>query len=311
MKRKNPEHFVPGGTIPQGSSNVFDTEHGVNSFTFLLFEEAEKVSLTSEGRTYKLPTHAQWSSIIPYEGAAAINTVGGEAVNGADVYAQLGQVEGWTKFSSRVDKDKKIRYALALTDLGGSQKYRTAYRYKMEYGEGSRDIATRYIKVASHLLKTNFARRQHPYRAYDKTFSGNGAWALYENLVLTIQAVQLGAGFVGTVDDIANEDFWNNTANQRKDIRILPRNFTTYTNASKPDAYDSMSRSDKNYFATEPRWSAVFNAWNNAPTVYYLGDSQLAVFDAPNGLWTTLDMRVSDSYTQIRFPVRPFTTQER
>lgn len=311
VKRKNPEQFQPGGTIPQGSSNVFDTEHGVNSFTFLLYEEAEKVSLSSEGRTYKLPTHAQWSSVIPYEGAAAINTVGGEAVNGEGVYAQLGQVKSWTKFSSKVDTEKKIRYALALTDFGGSQKYRTAYRYKMEYGEGSREIGSKYIKVASHLLKTNFARRQHPYRAYDKTFSGNGAWALYENLVLTIQAVQLGAGFVGTVDDIANEDFWNNTANQRKDIRILPRNFTTYTNASKPDAYDSMSRSDKNYFATEPRWSAVFNAWNNAPTVYYLGDSQLAVFDAPNGLWTTLDMRVSDSYTQIRFPVRPFTTQER
>lgn len=311
VKRKNPEQFVPGGWIPQGSSNVFDTEHGVNSFTFLLYEEAEKVSLTSEGRTYKLPTHAQWSSVIPYEGAAAINTVGGEAVNGEGVYAQLGQVKSWTKFSSKVDTEKKIRYALALTDFGGSQKYRTAYRYKMEYGEGSREVGTRYIKVASHLLKTNFARRQHPYRAYDQRFSGDGAYALYQNLVLTIQAVQLGAGFVGTVDDIANEDFWNNTANQRKDIRILPRNFTTYTNASKPDAYDSMSKSDKNYFATEPRWSAVFNAWNNAPTVYYLGDSQLAVFDAPKGLWTTLDMRVSDSYTQIRFPVRPFTTQER
>ena len=312
VKRKNPDQFVPGGTIPQGSSNVFDTEHGINSFTFLLYEEAEKVSLTSGGRTYKLPTHAQWSSVIPYEGAAAINTVGGEAVNGEGVYAQLGQVEGWTKFSSRVDKDKKIRYALALTDLGGSQKYRTAYRYKMEYGEGSREVGTRYIKVGSHVTSSFRATpKRHPYRAYDKTFSGDGAYALYQNFVLTIQAVQLGAGFVGTVDDIANEDFWNNTANQRKDVRILPRNFTTYTNSSKPDAYDSMSKSDKNYFATEPRWSAVFNAWNNAPTVYYLGDTQLAVFDAPHGLWTTLDMRVSDSYTQIRFPVRPFTTQER
>ena len=312
VKRKNPDQFVPGGTIPQGSSNVFDTEHGINSFTFLLYEEAEKVSLTSGGRTYKLPTHAQWSSVIPYEGAAAINTVGGEAVNGEGVYAQLGQVEGWTKFSSRVDKDKKIRYALALTDFGGSQKYRTAYRYKMEYGEGSREVGTRYIKVGSHVTSSFRATpKRHPYRAYDKTFSGDGAYALYQNFVLTIQAVQLGAGFVGTVDDIANEDFWNNTANQRKDVRILPRNFTTYTNASKPDAYDLMSKSDKNYFATEPRWSAVFNAWNNAPTVYYLGDTQLAVFDAPHGLWTTLDMRVSDSYTQIRFPVRPFTTQER
>ena len=315
VKRKNPEQFVPGGWIPQGSSNVFDTEHGVNSFTFLLYEEAEKVSLTSEGRTYKLPTHAQWSSVIPYEGAAAINTVGGEAVNGEGVYAQLGQVKSWTKFSSKVDTEKKIRYALALTDFGGSQKYRTAYRYKMDYGASNQQtISSRYIEIGSEVILSNVQRRTPPYIRPESRFTGNGSWVAFPYLVLRIEAVQLGAGFVGTVDDIANEDFWNRTANQRKDARTLPANYTTYRVYTVPNDLDRKvtRRIDKEaiYGYYGAHWGASFQALVTSPTVYYLGDSQLAVFDAPNGLWATVDMNTK-GYDQIRFPVRPFTKQER
>ena len=283
VKRKWPEQFVPGGLIPQGSSNVFDTEHGVNSFTFLTWEEVNQVSLSSGGRTYQAPTHAQWSSVIPYEGEAAINTTGGAKVDNASVYAEVGLLKDWTKFSSRVDTKNKIRYALALTDLGGSQKYRTAYRYAMAYGQGGRTVSTKYIK------KETSKRR----------FSGGDRYnqVSVDNYVLTIQAVQLGAGFVGTVDDIANEDFWNNMA-LRKDKRTLPPNFTTYSveNPSYPP----------------------FNSWPESPTLYYLGDSQLAVFypapDVSKGqpMWASMDIRSGGkAYNLIHFPVRPFTKQER
>ena len=283
VKRKWPEQFVPGGLIPQGSSNVFDTEHGVNSFTFLTWEEVNQVSLSSGGRTYQAPTHTQWSSVIPYEGKAAINTTGGSDVDNADVYAEVGLLKDWTKFSSRVDTKNKIRYALALTDLGGSQKYRTAYRYAMAYGQGGRKVSTKYIK------KETSKRR----------FSGGDRYnqVSVDNYVLTIQAVQLGAGFVGTVDDIANEDFWNNMA-LRKDKRTLPPNFTTYS-VEKPSY-------------------PPFNSWPESPTLYYLGDSQLAVFypapDVSKGqpMWASMDMRSGGkSYSLIHFPVRPFTKDER
>ena len=283
LARKNPEQFVPGGWIPQGPSNVFDTEHGVNSFTFLTWEEVNQVSLSSGGRTYQAPTHAQWSSVIPYEGEAAINTTGGAKVDNASVYAEVGLLKDWTKFSSRVDTKNKIRYALALTDLGGSQKYRTAYRYAMAYGQGGRTVSTKYIK------KETSKRR----------FSGGDRYnqVSVDNYVLTIQAVQLGAGFVGTVDDIANEDFWNNMA-LRKDKRTLPPNFTTYS-VEKPSY-------------------PPFNSWPESPTLYYLGDSQLAVFypapDVSKGqpMWASMDMRSGGkAYNLIHFPVRPFTKQER
>lgn len=278
VKRKWPDQFVPGGWIPQGPSNVFDTEHGVNSFTFLTWEEVNQVSLSSGGRTYQAPTHAQWSSVIPYEGEAAINTTGGAKVDNASVYAEVGLLKGWTKFSSRVDTKKNIRYALTLTDLGGSQKYRTAYRYRMDYGKGNSNIWAPYIlKNAS---RPNFLG--------DPRYNSSSI----PNYVLTIQAVQLGAGFVGTVDDIANEDFWSNTANQRKEERILPRNFTVYTVSS-------------------PLYSAPFNAWGDAPTVYYLGDNLLAAFNANSGTWGVVDINSRGAYNLIHFPVRPFTKQER
>ena len=283
VKRKWPDQFVPGGLIPKGPSNEFDTEHGVNSFTFLTWEEVNQVSLSSGGRTYQAPTHAQWSSVIPYEGKAAINTTGGSKVDNASVYAEVGLLKDWTKFSSRVDTKNKIRYALALTDLGGSQKYRTAYRYAMAYGQGGRTVSTKYIK------KETSKRR----------FSGGDRYnqVSVDNYVLTIQAVQLGAGFVGTVDDIANEDFWNNMA-LRKDKRTLPPNFTTYS-VEKPSY-------------------PPFNSWPESPTLYYLGDSQLAVFypapDVSKGqpMWASMDMRSGGkAYNLIHFPVRPFTKQER
>ena len=278
VKRKWPDQFRPGGWIPHGSSNEFDTEHGVNSFTFLTKEEVNQVSLSSGGRTYKSPTRAQWSSVIPYQGKAAINTTGGPAVDDVDVEAEVGQLKGRTKFSSRVvvGKGKNTRYALALTDLGGSQKYRTAYRYRMDYGKGDLQIWAPYI------LKN----------ASRPNFLEDPRYSRLENYVLTIQAVQLGAGFVGTVDDIANEDFWNNTANQRKEERILPRNFTVYTVSS-------------------PYVNAPFNAWGDAPTVYYLGDNLLASFDANFGTWGVVDMNSKGAYRLIHFPVRPFTKQER
>ena len=278
VKRQSPNQFTPGGWIPNGSSNQLDTEHGVNSFTFLTWQETKLVSLLSGGRTYKSPTYAQWNSVLPYEGEAAINTTGGSKVDNAAVDAQVGDVRSWTKFSSRVDTKNKIRYALALTDLGGSQKYRTAYRYAMAYGAGEAKIFTPYIKKED-------SKRQ---------FSRESRYNLsrFDNLVLTIQAVQLGAGFVGSVDDIANEDFWNNMA-LRKDARTLPPNFTAYT-------------------VTSRQYSRPFQALPEAPTVYYLGNANLAAFDPSRGSWGIVNINsYGGVYSLAHFPVRPFTTEER
>lgn len=314
MMRQWPNQFRPGGWIPQGPSNVFDTSHGVNSYTFLPWWDVEKTSINSGGRHYTNPNRLQWNSIIPFYGKAVINMVGGSNVDNDNVSVQVGTIEGNTTFSSRIDAQKKVRYALALTGLAGGQKYRTAYRYAMVYGE-QREVTTPYLELQKEVITRNVQRRTPPYIKDRNTFESKAiGTATFQWLVMRIEAVQLGAGFAGSVDDIANEDFWNNTPNQRKETRLLPSNYTAYRAYLFPSSIDpSVGRQVKEdfYRGYNVAWGASYEARPNEPTAFYLGDDYLAIFDAPNGRWGIKSMRDDPRYVGIRFPVRPFTKQER
>ena len=315
MIRQWPNQFHPGGKIPQGPSNVFDTSHGVNSYTFLPWWDVEKTSINSGGRHYMRPNISQWNSIIPFYGSAAIDMEGGASVNEANVDVQVGTIEGPTTFSSRLDAQKKVRYALALTGLAGGQKYRTAYRYAMEYGE-QREVTTPYLKLQKELITRNVQQRTPPYIKDRDTFESHDhiRTATFQWRVMRIEAVQLGAGFAGSVDDIANEEFWNNTPNQRKEIRLLPSNYTGYRAYLIPSIDPSLRRQvrEEFYRGYHVGWGASYAAYPNDPTAIYLGDDLLAIFDAPNGRWSAMNMRDNLRYVVgARFPVRPFTKQER
>ena len=315
MQRLWPNQFRPGGWIPQGPSNVLDTSHGVNSYTFLPWWDVEKTSVNVGGRHYASPNRLQWNSIIPFYGKAVIDMVGGNNVDNDNVSVQVGTIEGNTTFSSRIDTKKKVRYALALTGLAGGQKYRTAYRYAMEYG-AQREVTTPYLELQKEVITRNVQRGTPPYIKDRNTFepSNNIAYARFQWLVMKIEAVQLGAGFVGSVDDIANEDFWTNTANQRKEVRILPANYTAYRAYLFPSYIDpSVGRRVREdlYKGYNLAWGASYEARPNEPTAFYLGDDYLAIFDAPNGRWGIVNMRDNPRYVGIRFPVRPFTVQSR
>ena len=315
MIRQWPNQFHPGGKIPQGPSNVFDTSHGVNSYTFLPWWDVEKTSINSGGRHYMRPNISQWNSIIPFYGSAAIDMEGGASVNEANVDVQVGTIEGPTTFSSRLDAQKKVRYALALTGLAGGQKYRTAYRYAMEYGE-QREVTTPYLKLQKEVIIRNVQQRTPPYIKDRDTFESHDAirTATFQWRVMRIEAVQLGAGFAGSVDDIANEEFWNNTPNQRKEIRLLPSNYTGYRAYLIPSIDPSLRRQvrEEFYRGYHVGWGASYAFYPKDPTAIYLGDDLLAIFDAPNGRWSAMNMRDNLRYAVgARFPVRPFTKQER
>ena len=314
MVRQWPNQFRPGGRIPQGPSNVFDTSHGVNSYTFLPWWDVEKTSINSGGRHYSNPNRFQWNSIIPFYGKAVIDMVGGSNVDNDNVSVQVGTIEGTTTFSSRIDTQKKVRYALALTGLAGGQKYRTAYRYAMVYGE-QREVKTPYLELQKEVITRNVERRTPPYIKDRNTFESQAiGTSKFQWLVMKIEAVQLGAGFVGTVDDIANEEFWTNTSNQRKEIRLLPSNYTAYRAYLFPSYIDpSVGRKVREdlYRGYDVAWGASYEARPDEPTAFYLGDEYLAIFDAPKGRWGITNMRNDSRYVGVRFPVRPFTTQER
>ena len=315
VKRKNPEQFVPGGWIPQGWSGAFASDHTPNSSTFLQWWDIDHISLTKDNRTYSNPTHGQFHSVIPYSGDAALNLKGGGPVNDALVIAQLGDVKSNTKFSSRKKPDANVRYALALTDFNSSQKYRVAYRYELkEY----RDMFPVYnLSLKKTILYSRVQKRTPPYFVDAAKFETAGPVVYYKRIEMEIKSVQLGADFMGSVDDIANEEFWTNTANQRIERRILPQSYSAYRSYLYPDGIDASvgRRIKEDIFRGYGgnNWGASYATLGreNEGSPFYLGDNILAIFAPSAGVWANADMRARSEYVAVRFSVRLFTKQER
>lgn len=315
VARKNPEQFRPGGTIPQGWSGAFARNHMPESSTFLQWWDIDGISLEKDGRTYRNPNHGQFHSVIPYSGDAALNLKGGGPVNDALVIAQLGDVKSNTKFSSRKKPDANVRYALALTDFNSSQKYRVAYRYELkEY----RDVIPVYnLSLRKSILYSRVQKRTPPYFVDAARFENAGPIVYYRRIEMEIKSVQLGADFMGSVDDIANEDFWTNTANQRIEKRILPQSYSAYRSYLYPDGIDASvgRRIKEDIFRGygDNNWGASYATLGreNEGSPFYLGDNILAIFAPSAGVWANTDMRARSEYVAVRFSVRLFTKQER
>ncbi len=314
VARKDPGQFYPGGKIPQGWSGAFASDHTPNSSTFLQWWDIDHISLTKDNRTYSNPTHGQFHSVIPYSGDAALNLKGGGPVNNALVIAQLGDKKSNTKFSSRKKGDANVRYALALTDFDGSQKYRVAYRYELK--EYPQTYPVNYLSLKKVVLPSRVAKRTPPYFIDAAKFESAGARVNFKRIELEIKAVQLGADFVGSVDDIANEDFWS-TANLRTEVRILPQSYSAYRSYLYPDGIDASvgRRIKEDIFRSygDNNWGASYATLGreNEATPFYLGDNILAVFAASQGVWANADMNAKSQYVALRFPVRLFTKQSR
>ena len=315
VARKDPLQFKPGGTIPQGWSGAFASDHTPNSSTFLQWWDIDHISLTKDNRTYSNPTHGQFHSVIPYSGDAALNLKGGGPVNDALVIAQLGDVKSNTKFSSRKKPDANVRYALALTDFNSSQKYRVAYRYELkEY----RDMFPVYnLSLKKTILYSRVQKRTPPYFVDAAKFETAGPVVYYKRIEMEIKSVQLGADFMGSVDDIANEEFWTNTANQRIERRILPQSYSAYRSYLYPDGIDASAgrRIKEDIFRGYGgnNWGASYATLGreNEGSPFYLGDNILAIFAPSAGVWANADMRARSEYVAVRFSVRLFTKQER
>ena len=320
--RKDPDQFVPGGTIPHGTSNQLDTQHGVNSFAMLTYADVKQVNLTSNGRQYTSPNVAQWESIIPFHGVQAVNTVGGRVVNEANVTAQVGSVSGTTKFSSR--RVGNVVYALALRNLGGTNKYSVAYRYE-RVNNPQAPGATWDLYITQMLHSQLVGRRNPPYHMQTPWFaSDKKTQTQHDRVAFQIDAIHLGAHFIGSVDDIANENFWSD-ASLRKERRILPISYTSFVADSKPTfphrrEWNALA---KRLGTTYSRIETLYNYYSSysapqviagkgAPSFYWVGDENVLAM-APEGakFWINGEGSFNEHMRSvIRFSCRPFTTEE-
>ena len=329
LARKDPAQFRNGGIIPQGPSNHFAKNHGVDAFAMVKYNEVTTTNiLNSDGRHYGNPGMEQFESIIPFQGNAAVNLISGNDVNNEVVNVALGSRKGATKFSSR--RVGNVVYALALADFGGTQKYRVAYRYSGVDNPDAPTGATPTVIYKQILDPNRIRNRQAPYHYPSPYFEGDTP-AHHLRKAFQIEAIQLGSNFVGGVGDIANEEFWTQqTVNKEK--RILPLHYTSYKAYANPS--DLVTPRDtkkwealvKKYRVTKElmqraiyyyydHWGASMIAGAQAPTLYYLGtDAQgNPVVAACNGVtgWSSFDLRSTPSLRaqlrEARFTSRPFT----
>ena len=326
LARKNPDQFRNGGIIPQGPSNQFATDHGVNSFAMLKLNEVVTTLINQDGRRYTNPDIDQWESVIPYQGDAAVNLFSGKDVDGASVNVALGTKKGVTKFfSRRVDN---VVYALALTDFDGTQKYRVAYRYSGVDNPDAPDYATPTLLFRQRLDLSKIARRTPPYHSPHAYFSAVQSED-HPRKAFQVEAIQLGANFVGGVEDIAKESFWTQQT-VRKEIRKLPLHYTSYLAYTNPSElvlpsdkrrWEALVKEMKkkgidsrylvnavNYY--RDHWGASMLIQSNSPTLYYFGSPLVARCNGITG-WSLLDMRkMSHELWETRFTCRPFTRDE-
>ena len=329
LARKDPAQFRNGGIIPQGPSNHFAKNHGVDAFAMVKYNEVTTTNiLNSDGRHYGNPGMEQFESIIPFQGNAAVNLISGNDVNNEVVNVALGSRKGATKFSSR--RVGNVVYALALADFGGTQKYRVAYRYSGVDNPDAPTGATPTVIYKQILDPNRIRTRQAPYHYPSPYFEGDTP-EHHLRKAFQIEAIQLGSNFVGGVGDIANEEFWTQqTVNKEK--RILPLHYTSYKAYANPS--DLVTPRDtkkwealvKKYRVTKElmqraiyyyydHWGASMIAGAQAPTLYYLGtDAQgNPVVAACNGVtgWSSFDLRSTPSLRarlrEARFTSRPFT----
>ena len=329
LARKDPAQFRNGGIIPQGPSNHFAKNHGVDAYAMVKYNEVTTTNiLNSDGRHYGNPGMEQFESIIPFQGNAAVNLISGNDVNNEVVNVALGSKKGVTKFSSR--RVGNVVYALALTDFGGTQKYRVAYRYSGVDNPDAPTGATPTVIYKQILDPNRIRNRQAPYHYPSPYFEGD-APEHHLRKAFQVEAIQLGSNFVGGVGDIANEGFWIQQ-NVNKEKRILPLHYTSYKAYANPSdlvtprdtkkwealvkkyrvTKDLMQRAIYYYY---DHWGASMIAGAQAPTLYYLGtDAQgNPVVAACNGVtgWSSFDLRSTPSLRaqlrEARFTSRPFT----
>lgn len=281
VKRKDPWQYWPGRPIPRGTSNQLDTRHGNDSFAMLSSEDASNVALNSNGRRYTSPNPEQWESVIPYHNPqAAVNIVGGGAVNNVELNVQVGSASGKAKYTSR--RVGSVVYAIALDNFGGTNKRRVAYRYHEVENPDAPTGKQPYLLITYSIRRR---RGKAPEIIMDSDFGAKpqNQWKVFNRVAFQVDAIHLGEQFVGGIDDIANDSFWQNTS-LRKETRIIPMHYNSYE----------------------------VRGWNpvqvESGAYYWLGS--LSDIVRSNGTdWNRSPASAAQSST-LRFSCRPFTTEE-
>lgn len=249
-----------GTRKPAGSTNQFANNHGRDAVSGLTFPEARAAAAAMTG--YHLPTTEEWAGVLPLGGTQEGGTEGlylkpssqitsNITYSQKDVVVKVGSTTATYKYqlkqtpSSYNGGKNGLGTAYALHFVGANgNTMRVAYRYSMisnsayqsEVGKTKRSTTVKILEqgypiIKSDKVETDLLGKNYPFVVKD-----------YHATLLKIDMIYLGSYFLGNIDDIAREDWWNE--NERK-ADIVTRYIST--NTSELIAYRFFSGYDRRY----------------------------------------------------------------
>ena len=219
IKRKvNGADWGANGTRkPSGSTNQLATNHGRDAVSGLTYDEATAAADAISG--YHLPNKEEWSSVLPMGVFQASSTISGpKTFSATTVKAQVGNSTADYQYQIRQTppangKGVGTIYALHFVDNKNGNKMRVAYRYSSipnpfyqnEIGKRKEPTSVR-MKEAGYPVKTSTQDERSGLPVYPFTVQAHHA------TYLKIDMIYLGAYFLGKIEDISNDQWWNDTA---------------------------------------------------------------------------------------------------
>lgn len=298
VERKDPDQWYVGGMIPLGPPMAgprgrlqLAVDQGRSSFTAVKHIEYPNGLLSLEdGRLGVTNTGSMFEAFIPYGHRGSLHnydqirvTLNPNDTRSADrehLLVHLFNSEVATTYYSARKKVGGPMYALAL-EGGFHNLHRVAYRYSL--------VPNPDVLVDQPGLQIPFTGRFFVAGLSD--FKVNPV----TRMMMKIEAIHLGPYFVGHVDDIALESFWNQPG-VRKEVRYIPFVQDAITIPGRRNT--SLDTSDISFY------NRAFDASGRIPG-FSFRDLSWKAYEAadfnPDGTQKMNNLRVS---------VRPITTQE-
>lgn len=215
---ENPVWGEIGTTKNFASSKRFASSHGLEAATDLRWNEAQNHGIVG----YHLPSLSEWEGIIPSTGA------NGEKVNVKTTSnfpmvpknVSVGGLPQSVKFQTKAD-GVKTAYALHFIDDANGNKMRVAYRYRFLENPAMKQYLSYPAPLKVVRIEGTIETNQSSFGLNPPAYPNPQSVDAVN--YLEIQTVYIGAYFLGTIDDIAQDSWWDNSQ-RRQDLitRYLP-----------------------------------------------------------------------------------------
>lgn len=203
-----------------GSSGKFATNHGLQAGSSLRWPEAKSHGIAG----YHLPTRPEWEGVIPFGkngGKELLYFNKTSTEKGLTKLVQVGKDTSPIQVGMEIsNRDANTVYAIHFIDDAEGNKMRVAYRYRIAENPDMPNMAGKTVSQVVvrktgilDVLRDGIDSQNHVAEPDTKIENAD---------FLCVDMVYLGAYFLGSLEDIANEAWWAAQRSADMITRCLP-----------------------------------------------------------------------------------------